>query len=188
MICNWNLEFTIPIHVLSFPKYVFTLFLKWWRPPKCSWAFYHHTTYPVCIFKNILSVVEHTIMKRQERLNTETERTRTYEKIIVNWMTLWFWLLPPLLPNSNIWPSDPKNWLIGEEPDGGKDWRQEEKGTTEDEMVGWRHQFDGHEFEQAPGVGDGQGRLACCSPWGCKESDMMEQLNWLTTTVPLERQ
>ena len=60
----------------------------------------------------------------------------------------------------------------------GKDWRQQEQGTTEDEMVGWHHQLEGHEFEQAPGVGDGQGSLACCSPWGHKESDTTEQLNW----------
>ena len=67
-----------------------------------------------------------------------------------------------------LWRSDVKNWLIGKEPDAGKDWRQEEKGTTEDEMVGWHHRFYGHEFEQALGVGDGQGRLVCCSPWGPK--------------------
>ena len=70
-----------------------------------------------------------------------------------------------------LWPPDAKNWLLGKNHDAGKDWRQEEKGTTEDEMVGWHHQLDGHEFEQAPGAGDGQGSLACCSPWGCKESD-----------------
>ena len=75
-------------------------------------------------------------------------------------------------------PFDAKNWLIGKDPDAGKDWRQEEKGTTKDEMVGWHHQLDGHEFEQAPGIGDGQGSQACCSPWGCKESDMTELLNW----------
>ena len=60
----------------------------------------------------------------------------------------------------------------------GKDWRQEDKGMTEDEMVGWHHQLDDHEFKQAPGVGDGQGNLACCRPWGDNESDMTEQLNW----------
>ena len=65
-----------------------------------------------------------------------------------------------------LWPPDMKNWLVGKDPDAGKDWRQEEKGTTEDEMVRWHHQCDGHEFEQALGVGDGQGSLACCSPWG----------------------
>ena len=66
----------------------------------------------------------------------------------------------------------------GEDPDAGKDWRPEEKGTTEDEMVGWHHRLDGHEFEQAPGVGDGQGGLACCGSWGLKESDTTERLNW----------
>ena len=79
-----------------------------------------------------------------------------------------------------LWPPDAKNWLIRKDSDAGKDWRQEEKGMTEDEMVGWHHQFDGHEFEQASAVGDGQGSLACCSPWGRKESDMTEWLNWLT--------
>ena len=63
---------------------------------------------------------------------------------------------------------------LGKDPDAGKDQRQEEKGTTEDEMVGWQHLLNGHEFEQAPGVGEGQGSLACCSPWGCKESDMTD--------------
>ena len=77
-----------------------------------------------------------------------------------------------------VWPPDMKNWLIGKDPDAGKDWRQEEKGMTENEMVGWCHQLNGHEFEQAPGVDDGQGSLACCSPWGHKESDMTERLNW----------
>ena len=65
-----------------------------------------------------------------------------------------------------------------EDPDSGKDWRQEEKGTTEDEMIGWHHWLDGHEFGQVPGVGDGQGSLACCSPWGPKDLDMTELLNW----------
>ena len=69
-------------------------------------------------------------------------------------------------------------WLIGKDPDAWKDWRQEEKGTTEDEIVGWHHWLDGHEFEQALGVGDEQGSLACCNPWGHKESDTTEQLNW----------
>ena len=77
-----------------------------------------------------------------------------------------------------LWPPDAKNWLIRKDPDAGKDWRWEEKGTTEEEMVGWHHWLDGHEFEQAPGVGDGQGSLVCCSPWGCRELDMTEWLNW----------
>ena len=75
-------------------------------------------------------------------------------------------------------PPDAKNWLIGKDPDAGRDWGQEEKGMTEDEMVGWHHWLDGHEFERAAGVGDGQGSLACCSPRGRKESNTTERLNW----------
>ena len=67
-----------------------------------------------------------------------------------------------------------------EKTDAGRDWGQEEKGTTEDEMAGWHHRLDGHEFEWTPGVGNGQGGLVCCGLWGCKESDMTEQLNWIT--------
>ena len=81
-----------------------------------------------------------------------------------------------------LWPSDVKNWLIWKDPDAVKDWRWEEKGTTENEMVGWHHQLNGHEFEQTLGVGDGQGGLACCSPWGRNELDITERLNW---TEPL---
>ena len=77
-------------------------------------------------------------------------------------------------PNANSWP-------IGKDPDAGKDWRQEEKGTTEDEMLGWHHRPDGHQFEKAPGVGDGQGGLACCHSWGCKES---VRHNWETELSP----
>ena len=75
-------------------------------------------------------------------------------------------------------PPDVKNWLIRKDSDAGKDWRQEEKGMTEDEVVGWHHQCNGHGFEWTTGVGDGQGGLECCSPWGRKESDMTERLNW----------
>ena len=77
-----------------------------------------------------------------------------------------------------LWPPDAKSWLIWKDPDAGKDWRQEEKGMTKDEMAGWHHRHNGHGFEWTPGVGDGQGGLACCSSWGCKESDTTEQLNW----------
>ena len=77
-----------------------------------------------------------------------------------------------------LWPLDGKNWLIWKDPDAGKDWRREEKGTTEDEMAGRHHWLDGREFEWTPGVGDGQGVLACCNSWGRKESDMTERLNW----------
>ena len=76
-----------------------------------------------------------------------------------------------------LWPPDVKSWLIGKDPGAGKDWRQEEKGTTEDEMVGWHQWLDEHEFEQTPGDSEGQGSLACCSLWACKESDMTEELN-----------
>ena len=76
-----------------------------------------------------------------------------------------------------LWPPDAKNWLIGKDPGAGKDWRQEEKVTSEDEMVWWHHWLDGHEFEQAPGSGEWQGGLRCCSPWGRKEPDTTEWLN-----------
>ena len=75
-------------------------------------------------------------------------------------------------------PLDAKNWLTGKDPNAGKGWRWEGKGMTENEMDGWHHQLDGHQFEQTRGVGDGQGSLPCCSLWGCKESDMTEWLNW----------
>ena len=80
--------------------------------------------------------------------------------------------------NEVLWPPHVKSWLIGKDPDAGRAWGQEEKGMTEDEMAGWHHWLDGPEFEWTPGVGDGQGGLACCDSWGRKESDMTEQLNW----------
>ena len=79
-----------------------------------------------------------------------------------------------------LWPPAAKSWLIGKDPDTGKDWGQGEKGTTEDEMVGWHHRLNGHRFGWTMGVGDGQGGLACCGLWGCKESDTWAtELNWL---------
>ena len=77
-----------------------------------------------------------------------------------------------------LWPPHAKSWLIGKDFDAGRDWGQEEKGTTEDEMAGWHHWLDGRESEWTLGVGDRQGGLACCNSWGHKESDMTEQLNW----------
>ena len=77
-----------------------------------------------------------------------------------------------------LWLPDVKSWLIWKDSDAGRDWGQEEKGTTEDEMVGWYHRLNGHGFGWTPGVGDGWGGLACCSSWGHKESDTTEQLNW----------
>ena len=78
-----------------------------------------------------------------------------------------------------LWPPRVTSWLIGKDPDAGRDWGQEEKAMTEDEMAGWHHRLNGHEFEYTPGVGDKQGGLACCDSWGCKESDMTERLNWI---------
>ena len=77
-----------------------------------------------------------------------------------------------------LWPPHEKSWLIGKNSDAGRDWGQEEKGTTEDEIAGWHHGLDGCESEWTPGDGDGQGGLECCDSWGCKESDTTEQLNW----------
>ena len=82
-----------------------------------------------------------------------------------------------------LWPPHAKNWLIGKDPDAGKGWGQEEKGTTEDEIAGWHHQFDGCESEWTPGVGDEQGSLACCDSWGRKELDTTEWLNWLNLSI-----
>ena len=82
-----------------------------------------------------------------------------------------------------IWPLDVKNWLIGKDPDAGKDWRQEEKGMTEDEVAGRHHRLDRNESEQALGVGDRQGSLVCCSPWGYKDLDTTE-LNWTKLKDP----
>ena len=93
-----------------------------------------------------------------------------------------------------LWPPDAKSQLTGKDPDAGKDWRHEEKGTTEDEMVGWHHQLNGHEFEWALGNGEGQESLVCCSPSGHKESDTTEQLNsnkhflsWWNKILPYRR-
>ena len=77
-----------------------------------------------------------------------------------------------------LWPPHAKSWFIGKDSDAGRDWGQEEKGMTEDEMAWWHHWLDGCESEWTPEVGDGQGGLACCDSWGCKESDMTERLNW----------
>ena len=82
-----------------------------------------------------------------------------------------------------LWPPHAKSWLIGKDSDAGRDWGQEKKGTTEDEMTGWHHQLDGHEFGWTPGVGDGQGGMACCDSWGRKESDTTEQLNWTEFSI-----
>ena len=95
-----------------------------------------------------------------------------------------FWRNDPKTETPVLWPPHAKSWLIGKDPDGGRDGGQEEKGTTEDEMSGWHHRLNGREFEWTPGVGDGQGGLVCWDSWGRKESDMTErpnctELNWI---------
>ena len=84
-----------------------------------------------------------------------------------------------------LWPPHAKSWLIGKDSDAGRNWGQEEKGTIEDEMAGWHHWLDGRESEWTPGVGDGQGGLACCDSWGRKESDTTERLNWTELCVDI---
>ena len=84
-----------------------------------------------------------------------------------------------------LWPPHAKSWLTGKDSDAGRDWGQEEKGTTEDEMTGWHHWHDGHEPEWTPGVGNGQGSLACYNSWDHKESDTIERLNW-TETISIQ--
>ena len=105
-----------------------------------------------------------------------TEIQPVHPKGDQSWILIWRTVAEA--EDSIFWPPDVKNWLVWKDPDAGKDWRQEEKGMTEDEMVGWHHQLNGHKFVQALGAGDRQGSLACCSPWGHKESDMTEWLNW----------
>ena len=85
-----------------------------------------------------------------------------------------------------LWPSHEKSWLIGKDSDAGRDWGQEEKGMTEDEMAGWHHGLDGRESDWTLGVGDGQGGLACWDSWGRKESDMTERLNWTELRLIIE--
>ena len=87
-----------------------------------------------------------------------------------------------------LWPPHMKSWLIGKDSDAGRDWGQEEKWTTEDEMAGWHHWLYGRESEWTPGVGDGQGGLACCDSWGRKESDTTEQLNWTEVFIYIKTQ
>ena len=99
--------------------------------------------------------------------------SQSYRKSILNihWRDwCWNW-------STNTLATWCEEWLIRKDLDAEKDWRQEEKQTTEDEVVGWHYWLNGHEFEQAPGDGEGQGSLVCCSPWGCKESEFTEQLN-----------
>ena len=101
----------------------------------------------------------------------QTSQSKRKSILNIHWKD-WYWTEAPIL-----WLPNVKSQFIRKDPDAGKGWRQDEKGTTEDEMVGWHHQFNGHEFEQAPANGEAQGSLACCSPRGRKELDTTEWLN-----------
>ena len=110
-----------------------------------------------------------------ESLGLQGDQTiQFYRKLVLNihWKDwCWSWI------SNNLATWCKELWVIGKDPNAGKDWRWEKKGMTEDEMVGWHHWINGHEFEQAPGVGEGQGSLACCS-WARKDLDTTERLNW----------
>ena len=105
-----------------------------------------------------------------------------YGEGVGRWVRLHVWIIigrtDAEVETPVLCPPHAKSWLIGKDPDAGRDWGQEEKGMTEDKMAGWHHWLDGHEFESTPGVGDGQGGLACCDSWDRKESDTTERLNW----------
>ena len=141
-----------------------TLIWMWELDHKENWALKNWWFWSVVLVKTLESLLESKLIKsinpRVNQLWIFIERTDTEPEVPI------------------LWPPDAKNWLIGKDPDAGKDWRQK-KGMIEDEMVGWHHQLDEHQFKQAPGVGDGQGSLECCNPWGCKESDTTEWLNWI---------
>ena len=108
-------------------------------------------------------------------------RTRLTDWTELNWM--FFGRDDAKAETPILWPPDEKNWLLGKGSVAEKDWRQEEKGTTEDEMVGSHHWLNGYEFEQAPGVSDGQGSLACWSPWSCQELATTERVNWTEKVI-----
>ena len=105
---------------------------------------------------------------------------RSNQSILTSWSQSWVFVgrTDAEAETPILWPSHAKSWLIGKDPDAGRHWGQEEKGMTEDEMAGWHHRLNAHEFRWTPGVGDGQGGLACCNSWGCKELDTTEGLNW----------
>ena len=150
------------------------LCLKWGPVggPIKSWLFCSAAA-PACWAEFLLSVSLYLLPQFQAMNFCVPPRTVPRISYIVSHLTLRITRKYVL----NLLPPDAKNWLIGKDPDAGKDWRQEEKGTTEDEMVGWQYRLNGHAFEQTPGDGEGQGSLACYCPWGRKESDMTEWLN-----------
>ena len=111
-------------------------------------------------------------------LSRALAHNRASELLMFTACVYWYWSWNS--DNLATWCKELTHW---KEPDAGKDWGQEEKGMTEDEMVGWHHQLDGHRFGWTPGVGEGQGGLVCCSSWGCKESDTTEWVNWTELTA-----
>ena len=124
----------------------------------------HTHTYVYIYLRRRLLRVPWTARRSNESILKEINPAYSLEGLMLN------------LKCQLLWPSDVKYWLIGKDPDGGKDWRQE-KGMREDEMVGWHQQLNGHEFEQTPGDGEEWGSLVCCSPWDHKESDKTVWLN-----------
>ena len=147
------------------------------------------------VFPVVMYGCESWTIKKAECRKIDTFKLRSWEKTLeslsgskeikpVNPKGNQFWIFTARTDAEAetpiLWPPHVKNWLTGKDPDAEKDRRQEEKGTTEDEMVRWHHWLNGHEFEQDLGAGDGQERLVCCSPRGQKGSDMTEHLNWLT--------
>ena len=144
------------------------------------------------VFSVVIYGCESWTIKKAEHWRTDVFKLCCWSKLLrVPWTARWSnpLILKEVNPECSLeglilkleaptlWPLDAKNWLIGRDPDNGKGWRQEEKGTTEGEMVGWHHRLNGHEFEQTLRNSEGQGSLVHCSPWGCKESDTTEQLN-----------
>ena len=136
--------------------------------------------FPVMVFPVVMYGYESWTIKKAEHRRTDALESpldcKEIQSVHPKWNQSWRFIGRCDAEAPILWPPDVKNWLIGKDPDAGKDWRQEEKGSTEDELVEWHHRFDGHEFEQALGVFDGQGSLACSSPWGHKELDTTERL------------
>ena len=153
-------------HVRTFQGYGFSSSHVWMRELDCeeSWAPKNWCFWTVVLEKTLESPLD---CKEFQPVHPKGDQP---------WIFVWRTDAEAEAPI--VWPPDVKNWLLGKDPDAGKDWRQEEKGMTEDVMVGWPP-TQWKWVWATLGVGDGQGGLACCSPWGRKESDMTEQLNWI---------
>ena len=140
-----------------------------WECTECPWFVFF-------IMLHRLSCQFHFIFKKKIKKIQSGKKIRSLVCLCLhNWTSL----------KVLSWPPDVKSWLIWEDPDAGKDWGQEEKGMTEDKMIGCHHRLDGHGFGWIPGVGDRQGGLVCCNSWGRKESDTTEWLNWTELKVQM---